>query len=207
MLQKMLEKLSFTVASVESAEDALEYLKINALDIIFMDHMMPGMDGFDAVKAIKAEPQIGSIPIVVHTTKRGDIYVGQARALGAADILAKPASIDDIKAVLARIEQHKAEREAALALTSPHAVIQLDDDESEPLLTGNYQAIHTVEVPVVDEPALLVPRANHNPLRQLLVVLLLLLPVLWLIGIYIPAEHQRKELLTQRNYSPLLHNK
>ena len=34
-------------------------------DVIFMDHMMPGMDGFEAVKAIKNNPQTATTLIIV----------------------------------------------------------------------------------------------------------------------------------------------
>jgi CheY-like chemotaxis protein len=57
MLHRMLDKLHIPTAMVESGEEALEYLKNNRPDVIFMDHMMPGMDGFEAVKAIKSDPE------------------------------------------------------------------------------------------------------------------------------------------------------
>ncbi len=103
LLRKMLAKYDVDVAMAESGEEALEYLQGNKPDVIFMDHMMPGMDGFAAVKAIKADPDIASIPIVMHTTKQGDIYLGQARALGAVDILTKPASASDLSRILEQV--------------------------------------------------------------------------------------------------------
>jgi CheY-like chemotaxis protein len=54
-----------------------------------MDHMMPGMDGFQAVKAIKANPATATIPVMMYTSKGGDLYLGQARALGAVGVLPK----------------------------------------------------------------------------------------------------------------------
>jgi CheY-like chemotaxis protein len=54
-----------------------------------MDHMMPGMDGFEAVKAIKSNPETATIPVMMYTSKGGDLYIGQARALGAVGVLPK----------------------------------------------------------------------------------------------------------------------
>ncbi|WP_019530597.1 response regulator [Dasania marina] len=105
MLGKMLKKHNIETVNVDSAEQALAYLKTARPAMIFMDHMMPGMDGFDAVKAIKAEPELAAIPIIMHTSKTGDIYVGHAHALGAADILSKPASDKALSDVLARLAQ------------------------------------------------------------------------------------------------------
>ena len=89
VLKRMLETHSLEVDTAESAEDALEYLSDHRPDVIFMDHMMPGMDGFEAVIAIKNNPETATIPIMMYTSKKGDVYVGQARALGAVGVLPK----------------------------------------------------------------------------------------------------------------------
>src|SRR5713226_7605329 len=57
ILSRMLEKYDIEVDMAESAEQAIEYLKSNRPDAIFMDHLMPGMDGLQAVQAIKGNPQ------------------------------------------------------------------------------------------------------------------------------------------------------
>ncbi|TLZ27379.1 MAG: response regulator [Gammaproteobacteria bacterium] len=54
-LARALEKYDIDVDAAESAEAAIEYLSSNRPDVIFMDHLMPGMDGFQAVQAIKTE--------------------------------------------------------------------------------------------------------------------------------------------------------
>jgi len=89
VLRRMLEKYELLVDTVESAGEALEFLTHERPDAIFMDHMMPGMDGFQAVKAIKANPRTATIPVMMYTSKGGDLYIGQARALGAVGVLPK----------------------------------------------------------------------------------------------------------------------
>lgn len=106
-LRLLLDKQQFTTDMVESAEDALEYLGRQKPDLIFMDHMMPGMDGFQAVKVIKANAATAHIPIVMYTSTQGGVYFGQARALGAADVISKPASAEDLAAVLQRLEENQ----------------------------------------------------------------------------------------------------
>ena len=88
-LKKLLEEHDLDVALAESGEDALEFLKKDSVDVIFMDHTMPGMDGLEAVAAIKANPKTATIPVMMYTTKEGEVYVGQARALGAVGVLPK----------------------------------------------------------------------------------------------------------------------
>lgn len=85
----MLADHELQVETAESAEAALEFLTTRRPDVIFMDHMMPGMDGFQAVKAIKENPATATIPVMMYTSQSGELYVGQARALGAVGVLPK----------------------------------------------------------------------------------------------------------------------
>ncbi|HMI73868.1 MAG TPA: response regulator, partial [Steroidobacteraceae bacterium] len=100
ILSRMLEKYDIEVDMAESAEQAIEYLKTNRPDAIFMDHLMPGMDGLQAVKAIKGNPQTAMIPIMMYTSQEGELYVGQARALGAMGVLPKQVRPVDVSKVL-----------------------------------------------------------------------------------------------------------
>jgi CheY-like chemotaxis protein len=88
------------VATAESAESALLYLNDHRPDVIFMDHLMPGMDGFEAVTAIKKNPDTATIPIMMYTSQQGEVYVGQARALGAVGVLPKEVEPVEVSKVL-----------------------------------------------------------------------------------------------------------
>jgi CheY-like chemotaxis protein len=96
----MLEKYDIEVDMAESAEQAIDYLKHGRPDAIFMDHLMPGMDGLQAVQAIKSNPQTATIPIMMYTSQEGELYVGQARALGAMGVLPKQVRPVDVSKVL-----------------------------------------------------------------------------------------------------------
>jgi CheY-like chemotaxis protein len=88
-LKKMLRPYNLQIDAVDSGEAALRYLASNAPDVIFMDHLMPGMDGFRALQIIKSHPETAMIPVIMYTSKSGDVYTGQARALGALDVVSK----------------------------------------------------------------------------------------------------------------------
>jgi CheY-like chemotaxis protein len=102
-LKRMLEKHDLLVDTVESAQLALDYLVHKTPGVIFMDHMMPGMDGLQAVQAIKSNPATATIPIMMYTSKEGDLYVSQARALGAIGILPKQVEPAELYAVLSNL--------------------------------------------------------------------------------------------------------
>jgi CheY-like chemotaxis protein len=100
ILSRMLEQHGMAVDTAESAEQALDYLRQQRPDVIFMDHLMPGMDGFQAVQAIKGDPQTATIPLMMYTSQEGELYVSQARALGAVGVLPKTVRPVDVSRVL-----------------------------------------------------------------------------------------------------------
>ncbi len=99
-LARVLEKYDIDVDSAETAEAAIDYLTSNRPDVIFMDHLMPGMDGLQAVQAIKNDPRTATIPIMMYTSQEGELYLGQARALGAVGVLPKQIKPTDVSKVL-----------------------------------------------------------------------------------------------------------
>jgi CheY-like chemotaxis protein len=99
-LARVLENYDIDVDSAESAEAAIDYLNGNCPDVIFMDHLMPGMDGLQAVQAIKNDPRFATIPIMMYTSQEGELYLGQARALGAVGVLPKQIKPADVSKVL-----------------------------------------------------------------------------------------------------------
>jgi CheY-like chemotaxis protein len=58
------------------------------------------MDGFQAVQAIKGDPQTATIPLMMYTSQEGELYVSQARALGAVGVLPKTVRPVDVSRVL-----------------------------------------------------------------------------------------------------------
>jgi CheY-like chemotaxis protein len=102
-LSRVLERYEIVVDEVESAEQAIEYLTHQRPDVIFMDHLMPGMDGFQAVQAIKNNPRTATIPIMMYTSQEGELYLSQARALGAIGVLPKQIRQIDVSKVLEQL--------------------------------------------------------------------------------------------------------
>jgi CheY-like chemotaxis protein len=119
ILSRMLESYGLQVDTAESAEQALEYLKDSRPDVIFMDHLMPGMDGFQAIQAIKSNPDTALIPVIMYTSQEGELYVSQARALGAVGVLPKTVKQADVSRVLYQLHLLPERREAKSQLIAP----------------------------------------------------------------------------------------
>jgi len=116
ILSRMLEAYGLEVDAAESAEQALEYLKQARPDVVFMDHLMPGMDGFQAVQAIKGNPDTATIPVMMYTSQEGDLYVSQARALGAVGVLPKTVKQGEVSRVLYQLRLLPERREGRAAI-------------------------------------------------------------------------------------------
>jgi len=99
-LSRILVQHAIEVETVESAEEAIEFLSDHRPDVIFMDHQMGGMDGLQAVKLIKTNPVTATIPIMMYTSQEGELYLGQARALGAVGVIPKQIKQADVSKVL-----------------------------------------------------------------------------------------------------------
>jgi CheY-like chemotaxis protein len=119
VLKRVLETHDLDVDTSESAEEALDYLIGNRPDVIFMDHLMPGMDGFEAVSAIKRNPETATIPIMMYTSKKGEVYVGQARALGAVGVLPKEVAPVEVSKVLKSLHIIGDEKQEQLGEQAP----------------------------------------------------------------------------------------
>jgi CheY-like chemotaxis protein len=141
ILSRMLEKYDIEVDMAESAEQALDYLTRHRPDAIFMDHQMPGMDGLQAVQAIKSNPDTAMIPIMMYTSQEGELYVGQARALGAMGVLPKQVRPVDVSKVLYELHLLPDRRDLAEPALQP---VELDN--------GTVTAIRPVVVAAAAAP-------------------------------------------------------
>jgi len=100
-LSKLLEGRDMEVNMAGSAEEALDFLKSHDRpDVIFMDHLMPGMNGVEATKAIKGNPDTAGIPIIMCTSKKSSSFMEEARNFGVYNILTKPPQTDGLSLVL-----------------------------------------------------------------------------------------------------------
>ncbi|WP_336366865.1 response regulator [Marinobacter sp. C2H3] len=103
-LSKLLEGRDMTVNMAGSAEEALDFLSQNQRpDVIFMDHLMPGMNGVEATKAIKRNPDTAAIPIIMCTSRKSSSFVEEARNFGVYNILTKPAHTEGLAMVLEQL--------------------------------------------------------------------------------------------------------
>ena len=167
---EMLRQLGCQTTIVNNGKQALERLKQQHFDLIFMDCHMPELDGFGATQAIRALEQgtTAHIPIVALTADAMQDNRESCIASGMDDYLAKPMRIKDLNEVLLRY------------LSDPSA---------------NSAEIITLPAPATEQPPTLLPEVVDSELPNSTVLSKHLLASLrlqmkgrgigWLIDLYI----------------------
>ncbi|MGB0466966.1 MAG: ATP-binding protein [Pontibacterium sp.] len=92
----MLEKLGVKTTSACNGQEALEYLKTEAFDIVLMDLQMPIMDGYEAVKRIRSNRDFDQLPVVALTAHAMSGDRQKSLLLGMNDHITKPIDPDEL---------------------------------------------------------------------------------------------------------------
>jgi CheY-like chemotaxis protein/two-component sensor histidine kinase len=91
-------------AHVEVGRNGFEALarldEVDAIDLVLMDVMMPGMDGLEATRRIRQDPRFRRLPIIAITAKAMKDDQEQCLAAGANDYLAKPIDLTRLYSLL-----------------------------------------------------------------------------------------------------------
>ncbi|MDB4887538.1 MAG: hybrid sensor histidine kinase/response regulator [Gemmatimonadetes bacterium] len=98
LVRVQLEAEGFRVVHAASAEAALRMVEEQPLALITLDIMLPGMDGWEFLARIKEMPSLRSVPVVIISIVEDQ---GRGFALGAAAVVQKPLSREDLNSSLA----------------------------------------------------------------------------------------------------------
>lgn len=101
VMKEMLLRFGIKPTLCSDGTQAVEAVKIKKFDIVFMDHMMPGLDGIEATKMIRKIPEIGEKVTVIALTANATKGMEKVfKENGLDDFIAKPVSINTIGKVL-----------------------------------------------------------------------------------------------------------
>lgn len=129
-LTEILRLEGYYVASLANGEAAVDYLRLNNIDLVILDLRMPGMSGLDVVKVVnRISPDVEIILLTAHGSMETAIDALRNRVH---DYLLKPASpsqiLESVERGLARRQARLQARErSAAASDDEHAVIVLND--------------------------------------------------------------------------------
>ncbi|MBN2419436.1 MAG: response regulator [Deltaproteobacteria bacterium] len=92
---ELLSELSYSVITVSSGEEAIEYIKNNRVDLLFLDMIMdPGMDGLETYKRI-LELNPGQKAVIASGYSETEL-VKEAKRLGAGQFIRKPYTLNKL---------------------------------------------------------------------------------------------------------------
>lgn len=125
VLERQIERLGHRGLSVENGQRALEALRVERIDMVLLDIMMPVMNGFETLEVMKGDPSLAHIPVVVVSALNDVENVARCISLGAEDFLFKP--VDRvllearIESCLSRKRLHDREQAAHAAAEAANA--------------------------------------------------------------------------------------
>jgi CheY-like chemotaxis protein len=118
VLGRLLEQEGFRVDMAASGQEALERLRRESPDVVFMDHLMPGMTGLEAVQSLKSDARTASIPVVMFSSQEDEEFLTAAREAGALAVLTKHTERTNLGPVLSRLGGLQPALEPARAATA-----------------------------------------------------------------------------------------
>lgn len=93
---KCLQQGGINVLTADSGEAALEKLNNHKPDVIVLDVVLPGMSGFEICRDLKAAADTSKIPIVICSTKSGEMDKFWGMKQGADAYISKPVDQEEL---------------------------------------------------------------------------------------------------------------
>jgi DNA-binding response OmpR family regulator len=94
---------TYRVLEAADGADGLAVASEARPDLVLSDVMMPEMDGYALCCALKADEQLRTIPVTLLTARAGEKETVHGLECGADDYIAKPFSMDELKARVAAL--------------------------------------------------------------------------------------------------------
>ncbi|NPV74233.1 MAG: response regulator, partial [Pelotomaculum sp.] len=91
-----IEEKGVRLITAGNGEDALEIIKKESPQLVFLDVMMPKMNGFDLCRVVKNDLKMENVYIVMLTAKGQEVDRRRGREVGADLYITKPFNPDEI---------------------------------------------------------------------------------------------------------------
>jgi DNA-binding response OmpR family regulator len=99
LLEQTLEDLEdegVELLTAENGEEALEAIKTERPDLVFLDVMMPKLNGFDVCNLVKNELRIDEVYIIMLTAKGQEFDKQKGQQVGVDLYMTKPFDPDEV---------------------------------------------------------------------------------------------------------------
>ncbi|MCU1383204.1 MAG: response regulator receiver domain [Acidobacteria bacterium] len=96
----MLKRLGHEVITAADGNDALRLFEIHAVDLVITDLIMPERDGLDTIRTLRRHGDVRIIAMSSGGQTGPSNYLNIASHMGAAAVLAKPFSNQELSAAI-----------------------------------------------------------------------------------------------------------
>ncbi len=156
LLVDQMEILGCLVDSAENGEMALKKMKEKDFNLVFTDLQMRGVDGYELSSIIKHQEK--AIPVIAITSHTSEEDRKKCRNHGIAEILFKPASLQDISRTIIRNAGEKAHQVSAKPVHEP----QQGQDFKKVLMSAAYHSVQQMNMALRDNDPDSIFREIHS---------------------------------------------
>ncbi|MBR6101760.1 MAG: response regulator [Ruminococcus sp.] len=152
--KNILRRYGMAVTNAASGQEAIDLCREREFDIVFLDHMMPGMDGVETMKHIRANKVHGhgDVPIVALTANAVSTAKEMFLSVGFDGFVSKPIELVELERVLKKVLPRSAvtfangqDKEAAssteAALPQEEPALEVPEGPKELSLTEKLEAL------------------------------------------------------------------
>jgi CheY-like chemotaxis protein len=103
VIKGLLKPYGAIIDTAEGGKEAVDLVSSHKYDLVFMDHLMPGMDGLEAVAAIRSTngDYFKNLPVIALTANAIAGMKEMFLSKGFSDYLSKPIEIERLTAIMA----------------------------------------------------------------------------------------------------------
>jgi CheY-like chemotaxis protein len=102
-LTRVTTKAGHRVVRTDRGDKALELVRQEKPQLVFLDVLMPGLDGLEVAKAIRTDATLMGTPVVLLSAMGEARLADAVRSSGATDFLTKPMKLEAVRGLMARL--------------------------------------------------------------------------------------------------------
>jgi len=106
MVGVTLRSAGYHVVEAADGQEALDYARQHAVDLVLADVNMPRIDGIRLISALRALPSYRLTPLLLLTTESSPERKQEGKQAGATGWMVKPFNPDQLLATLSRVLGH-----------------------------------------------------------------------------------------------------
>ena len=141
-----LRQAGLEAIAVDGGEAAIDRLQVEAVEMVVLDLMLPGMDGLEVCRWLKQQPRLREIPVLMLTARAEEVDRIVGLELGADDYVVKPFSPRElvlrVRAVLRRAEGRDDDADGDRIQAGP---LLIDAEGHQVFMDGKLLELTTIE--------------------------------------------------------------